>query len=265
MHPLLNQMPAAFYEVVGQVKRVDLPGLGATSDVLLLSSSKGEFALKRATKPPYHEWLRREYRVLRSLSPHMPLVPKPLGYVEEERSGGRAHWLLMERVPGLPLAEVLRRGVEAEERRRLLFEFGRALSLIHNQPVPDDMASENQEPWLDRMLRLAAVYLREYEVDGDGALLERLTARRPVPLPECLIHGDYTLDNVLVDAGRVSGVIDWCWGGMGDPRYDLALATREGPEAFCDPADFAAFYDGYAGRRITEEEREYFAGIYEFF
>lgn len=73
------------------------------------------------------------------------------------------------------------------------------------------------------------------------------------------------MDNVLVSEGRVSGLIDWCWGAFGDPRYDLALATRPKPEAFGEPADLDAFYEGYGGRRLTEEERDYFVGLYEFF
>lgn len=262
MHPLLDQMPAALHEIAGPIQVVDVPEQGATSDVVILSSSNGRFVVKRASQPPYHEWLRREYEVLRSLSPHMDFVPKPFGYVEEEHRESRSHWLLMEHLPGVSLRAVLRRGVEPAERRRLLFSFGQALSAIHRQPVPDELVS--RQPWLDRILELAAIYLRDYEVDGNAELLERLKTERPEPLPPCLIHGDYTLDNVLIEGGRVSGVIDWCWGAWGDPRYDLALATREKTEVFQDQADFDAFYDGYAGRRLTEEEKAYFVGIYEF-
>lgn len=278
MHPLLDQMPASLREIVGPFQTIDVPEQGATSDVVILSSSKGRFVVKRAHQPPYHEWLRREYEVLRSLSPHMDFIPKPFGYVEEELRGSHSRWLLMEHLPGVSLTEVLRRGVEPAERRRLLFSFGQALSAIHRQPVPVEFISQgpyefvtqepyefiSQEPWLDRILDLAAIYLRDYDVDGDAALLERLKAERPEPLAPCLIHGDYTLDNVLIDCGRVSGVIDWCWGAWGDPRYDLALATREESSAFQEPADFDAFYEGYAGRRLTEEEKAYFTGIYEF-
>lgn len=263
VHSLINQMPQALHDIVGPIQTVDVPAQGATSEVIILSSAQGRFVVKRATKPPYHEWLRQEYQVLRSLSPRINLVPKPFGYIEEGRDGGPSHWLLMQHLPGIPLREVLRRGVDATERRRLLFAFGEALATIHAEPVPDELASE--EPWLDRMLRLAEVYLQKYEVDGDETLLARLKRERPEPVAPCLIHGDYTLDNVLIDDGRVSGIIDWCWGAEGDPRYDLALAIREKDEAFQDPADIEAFYNGYAGRRLTEEEMEYFVGIYEFF
>lgn len=263
MHQLLGQMPLALREIIGPIQTVDVPEQGATSDVAVLSGSNGRFVVKRAKRPPYLEWLRREYQVLRSLSPGIDFIPKPFCYAEGNHKGSRSHWLLMEHLPGVSLREVLRQGVDSAERRRLLFAFGRALLSIHSQPVPNELAS--QEPWLDHMLQLAESYLHDYEVDGDAALLDRLRAGRPGPLPSCLIHGDYTLDNVLICDGQVSGVVDWCWGAFGDPRHDLAIATRCKPEAFHDPADFDAFYDGYAGRRITEDERAYFLGLYEFF
>ena len=37
-----------------------------------------------------------------------------------------------------------------------------------------------------------------------------------------LIHNDYQLENVLVDSGRITGVIDWANALYGDPLYDVA-------------------------------------------
>lgn len=258
---LINRMPSALLELALPIDRVDVPQQGATSDVAILSGPRGRFVVKHAAKPPYHEWLRREHWVLSRLASSGIPTPKPVHYVEA--SGGRSNWLLMEHLPGIPLRAALHSAATSAQRRSLLFEFGRAVAAIHRQPVPEELASEG--PWLERMLRLAELYLQNYEVDGDAELLQRLSAERPGPAAPCLIHGDCTLDNVLVAGGKVSGVIDWCWGAWGDPRYDLALATRQEPEAFQDPSDFDAFYEGYAGQRLTGEERTYFMGIYEFF
>lgn len=256
-------MPQQLRDLVGPVRQVDIPGQGYTSDVYILSGPNGRFVVKRADKAPFHDWLRREYHVLRSLHGSLECIPEPFGYVGEEAEGKDVGWLVMEHLPGVPLRQYLRGGVEPTQRRELLHEFGRALSVIHRAAVPEVLTSEG--PWLDRMLQLAAGYLRNYEVDGDAELLATLSDERPGPLPPCLIHGDYTLDNVLVRDGRVSGIIDWCWGAWGDPRHDLALATRPKPEAFNDRSDLDAFYRGYGGRRLTEEERAYFVGLYEFF
>lgn len=263
MRQLVEQMPRPLHDIIGPLDTIRVPAQGYTSNVVIAVSARGSFVVKRAKKPPYTEWLRREYEMLSTLNSHMRFVPKPLFYVEEYTHEGYSHWLLMEYIPGEPLRQVLRHIDDGAERRRLLFEFGRTLARIHNQEPPS--ALESGQPWLDHMLQLAAGYLRDYDVDGDAELLERLRVTRPEPLSPCLIHGDYTLDNVLIHEGQVSGVIDWCWGTVGDPRHDLAIATRQKPEAFTDAADLDAFYDGYAGRRLTADERDYFLGLYEFF
>jgi aminoglycoside phosphotransferase len=40
-----------------------------------------------------------------------------------------------------------------------------------------------------------------------------------------LIHGDYCLPNVLVDDGRMTGLVDVGRAGLGDPRDDLAAGV----------------------------------------
>jgi aminoglycoside phosphotransferase (APT) family kinase protein len=64
---------------------------------------------------------------------------------------------------------------------------------------------------------------------------------------------------------QVSGVIDWAGGAAGDPRYDIALACRPKPEVFQIPAEIDAFFEGYGGSPLSEEEYEYFVGLYEIF
>lgn len=167
---LLERMPPPLRELIGSLQKIGVPEQGATSDVIFVSGSNGRFVVKRATRPPYHDWLRREHEVLGSLSPQTAFIPKPLGFVEEPDRGRPSNWLLMEHLPGVPLSDVLRRGVGSAERRRLLFGFGRALSTTHRQSAPSGLRSE--QPWLDHMLDLAGHYLRRYEVDGDAAVLD---------------------------------------------------------------------------------------------
>jgi len=42
------------------------------------------------------------------------------------------------------------------------------------------------------------------------------------PDMRALIHNDYQFENVIVDGGRVTGVIDWANALYGDPLYDVA-------------------------------------------
>src|SRR5690606_1135289 len=108
---LLERMPPPLRELIGSLQKIGVPEQGATSDVIFVSGSNGRFVVKRATRPPYHDWLRREHEVLGSLSPQTAFIPKPLGFVEEPDRGRPSNWLLMEHLPGVPLSDVLRRGV----------------------------------------------------------------------------------------------------------------------------------------------------------
>jgi len=117
------------------------------------------------------------------------------------------------------------------------------------------------------MLEQAEYNLHHYTVDGSAAQLAELRQHRPRPVPVTLIHGDFTVDNVLIKDRKVIGVIDWMGGGMGDPRYDLALAIRpKSSGLFHEPQDRAAFFEGY-GELVTlhESEYSYFVTLYEFF
>jgi aminoglycoside phosphotransferase (APT) family kinase protein len=55
-------------------------------------------------------------------------------------------------------------------------------------------------------------------------LHRRLAAEVPPDGPAGIVHGDYRLDNVLIDAhDRPAAVIDWEMATLGDPLTDLAL------------------------------------------
>ncbi|GGS12327.1 hypothetical protein GCM10008960_42480 [Deinococcus sedimenti] len=52
----------------------------------------------------------------------------------------------------------------------------------------------------------------------------RIRNEQPTPVATALIHGDLFLDNVMTADGRVTGLIDWAFADVGDPRYDVAVA-----------------------------------------
>jgi aminoglycoside phosphotransferase (APT) family kinase protein len=264
-HLTAAMFPQEIHTLLGPIRGLDYPVQGETSDVVFVESAHGSLVIKRAYQQPYSDWLRREYHVLRALAAATALpIPRVYTSVEQHTSEGDEHWLVMARLAGQPLQLVLRSEPDPSVRRRLFRGFGEVLGSIHRCSPPPILATLDQ-PWLDSMLRRAADYLQHYPVDGTPALLRGLEQHRPQPITPTLIHGDYMLDNVLVTDGSISGVIDWAGGAVGDPRYDLALATQPRPEAFQSSADLEAFYDGYEGLPITAEEAGYFVGLYEFF
>jgi hypothetical protein len=73
---------------------------------------------------------------------------------------------------------------------------------------------------------LAALRARFLDYGGDRPILALalrwLEAHLPSDVAPRLVHGDYRLGNLLVDCGRLSGVLDWELAHAGDPHEDLA-------------------------------------------
>jgi aminoglycoside phosphotransferase len=70
-----------------------------------------------------------------------------------------------------------------------------------------------------------------------------------------LIHGDYCLPNVLVDQGRLVGLVDLGRGGLGDPRDDLAAGVWTLHYNF-GHGYARAFLDAYGASVMTDKEIE---------
>lgn len=83
------------------------------------------------------------------------------------------------------------------------------------------------EGFLERQLRRWKKQLdgnRSRDLPGVDELHDRLAASVPVSPAPSIVHGDYRLDNVLVNAGdEITAVLDWEMSTLGDPLTDLAL------------------------------------------
>ena len=263
---MFDQLPTELQSVLGPVQEWVSPPQGMTSRVAVARTAHGSFAVKYAAGALYGSWLFREYRVLSALAPLGLTAPKPYAFARRDTGVTPERWLLMDALPGETLSAVLLKTNDTATRLALLKNFGQTLARIHAMPIPAGLP-QPKPTWLDSMLEEAGENLEHFSVDGTPELLARLRQTRPQSISPTVIHGDYTLDNVMVDAGRVTGVIDWSGGSVGDPRYDLALATRPQPEAFGNQreADLQAFYEGYNAPPLSQRDFDYFSGLYEFF
>lgn len=206
---------------------------GNSSTVAFVSGGDESLVLKCATAPPYLGWLRVEAEVLQRLADTELPVPE---VVTAER-GPHGVWLLLRRLPGEPLCDVLPR--EPADTCDWLQRAGALLGRIHTTPVPRELLDRDSTPWWQRP-RVDLPSSSGGEVLGASRLVGD-------PPPAVFVHGDFTLDNVLAGDGRLTGVVDWGGAGRGDPRYDLALALLSAGGGTQLPAADAvqAFYAGY--------------------
>lgn len=143
---------------------------------------------------------RREERAMRLAVPEVPIPPVRAAGVWVDRPA-----LLIDWCAGQTLLAALR----ADPRRAwaLAQAFGATQARLH-AAAPPVALREDGRSWID------------WKAGGAGALGERL---RAVASDEpSILHLDYHPLNVMVDAGRVSGLIDWANVHVGDRRADVA-------------------------------------------
>ena len=171
----------------------------------------------------------REYRFYAALRDAAVPTPKALAFCDDESVIG-APFYVMERLHGLvPHEPDVLAGLTAEEGRALSRRFVDVLAEIHAvdwQAVglgdvgrPAGYLESQVRRWTDQWHRA-----KEADDPVIDELAVRLGAAVPESPPPTIVHGDYRLGNVMVDAidrTRLVGVFDWEMATIGDPLADL--------------------------------------------
>ncbi|MEU6642641.1 phosphotransferase family protein [Saccharomonospora sp. NPDC046836] len=221
----------------------NLPGAGSDLSAELIAGGKSNLTYEVTDgastwivrRPPLGHVLatahdmRREFRVMSALQDTPVPVPRTYALCEDVDVLG-APFYLMERINGRPYRSA------AE-----LAELGPERTLVISQGLVDTLAALHRvepeavglgdfgrpEGFLGRQVgrwkkQLDASSTRDLPVADE--LYARLAADVPVESATGIVHGDYRLDNVLVDdRDRLAAVVDWEMATLGDPLTDLAL------------------------------------------
>ncbi|TDQ45864.1 phosphotransferase family protein [Actinorugispora endophytica] len=178
--------------------------------------------------PTAHD-MAREHRVVSALAGTDVPVPGVVALCEDESVIG-ARFYVMDFVPGTPYRSAGQLGALGPERTRdLVLRLVDTLADLHAvDPASVGLADFGRpDGFLERQVRrwgrqLAAS--RSRELPGVDELRDRLAASLPESGAAAVVHGDYRLDNALVDEeDRIAAVLDWEMSTLGDPITDLAL------------------------------------------
>jgi aminoglycoside phosphotransferase (APT) family kinase protein len=172
----------------------------------------------------------REYRAISALRDTPVPVPTALALCTDAGVLG-APFYLMSDVPGVvyrtraqtdPLSD--------EQRRALAFAMVDTLRELHRvDPQAVGLGDFGRpEGYLTRQVSRWARQLeasRSRPLAGIDELRDRLLATVPGQRGVGIVHGDYRLDNLIVDpaTGAVAAVLDWEMATLGDPLADLGL------------------------------------------
>jgi aminoglycoside phosphotransferase (APT) family kinase protein len=176
----------------------------------------------------------REYRVMTALRPTGVPVPRTFALCEDPGVLG-APFYVMEKAAGRPYRYVADIAPLGRERTRAISQsLIDVLAALHQvDPAAVGLAGFGRpEGFLGRQVsrwkkQLDASYTRDLPAVGE--LHARLAADIPAESAVGIVHGDYRLDNALVDGtGRITAVIDWEMATLGDPLTDLALMVVYG-------------------------------------
>jgi aminoglycoside phosphotransferase (APT) family kinase protein len=162
--------------------------------------------------------------------------------------------LALEHLPGQPLDVLLSSGTATPD---LLRATGRALAQLHAasdqarvEPGPTSPASP--------LTRVAASARETAALVGQlcpalagrvASVLQELATTAPAANEHVLCHGDFSADQVIIDADGQPGLIDWDRAGAADPAVDLAAARAAGLTA----DQLAELLDGYQLLRPVPE------------
>ena len=230
----------------------------------------GQWALRR---PPTGNVLKsahdmgREHRVMSALWPTDVPVPAMVGLCDDDAVNG-APFYVMDWVDGTVVRNSkIAKSFDVATRREMGISVVKNLAAIHRVDIDSvglgDFAKRTG--YIERQLRRWKGQVDATESPTNPLIdlaFDKLHTAIPEQGPARLVHGDFRLDNTIVDeSGKVLAVLDWELTTLGDPLADLgAMLTywsRPGDTvvALTDPPTLA---DGFLERNevvtIYEEE-----------
>jgi aminoglycoside phosphotransferase (APT) family kinase protein len=233
---LRQQLPSsdiAGLDLSRDIEVAQFPG-GHSNLTYLVRFGETELVVRRPpfgpVAPTAHD-MAREYRWLSAVHPSFPLAPKPLVLCEDKSVIGSIFYV-MERRRGIVVRhEEPPEVANPEARRRVSQAFIDALADLHAIDVSTGALSTLGKPagfvgrqvrgWTERWQRSKIDELPE--MDDLGAWLPAHLPPDPTPT---IVHGDFKLDNVMLDerdAGRLVAVFDWEMSALGDPLVDVGI------------------------------------------
>ncbi len=220
---------------------------GQSNPTYRIRTASGDYVLRR--KPfgellPSAHAVDREYRLISALHPLGFPVPRPHALCADQDVIG-AIFYVMELAKGRAYSNGALPDFEPASRRQMYEQLVDTLADLHNiDPIAAGLGDFGKPGnYFERQVARWTRQYRDSQTD-DLPEMERLIEYLPMSLPEqsriSIVHGDYRIDNVLFEEGRLTAVLDWELATLGDPVADFSYLAMQ----WMMPADGSA---GLAG------------------
>jgi aminoglycoside phosphotransferase (APT) family kinase protein len=219
----------------GQLQVRQFPS-GASNLTYLLSIGEWEGVLRRPpfgpVAPKAHD-MEREAKLLQLIHPVFPLAPRPYFFCND-LSILEVPFYVMERRKGIVINDRFPEGVEPDKElcQKISNTVVETLVQIHSidwQAAglgtfgrPEGFLERQVKGWIERYLRA-----QTDEIPQIGSLTRWLSEHVPDSPAATLIHNDFKLNNMLLQADDLSqpiAVLDWEMATIGNPLFDLAVS-----------------------------------------
>ena len=238
---------------------VELIAGGRSNLTYLVTAGDKEVVLRRPplghVLPTAHD-MTREFTVISALKDTAVPVPEAIHLCTDEDVLG-APFYVMERLRGHILRNRFPPGYAdtAEEKRAIGRAVVDTLAEIHAVDYeqvglgefghPDGFMARQVRRWKQQWERSVTRPLPAMD-----ELIDKLEAKLPTSADPTIVHGDFRVDNTILDAqhpGRIAGVLDWEMSTLGDPLADLGLTLVYWP----DQDDVDEFKKGFGSITLT--------------
>ncbi len=200
-----------------------------------VSSEAGAVVLRRPplghVLPTAHDMV-REHTVMSALAGTPVPVPRMLHLCTDPEVLGQPFYV-MELVEGHICREALPAGyADRPEQRRAVGEgLVEVLAALHEVDPAQVGLAEFGRPdgYMERQVRRWGKQWDATRIEGHDdldVLAADLTAQLPATQRNTIVHGDYRLDNTILDPsapGKITAVLDWEMSTLGDPLADLGV------------------------------------------
>ena len=174
--------------------------------------------------------MQREHRIMAALAPSPVPVPPMVGLCEDEAVTG-APFFVMDYVDGLVMGDAQTVAGATDERMRTRASAALVDTLAALHAVDADAVGlgdlGRRERYCGRQLKRWSGQwhkVRTRDIPEIMQAHDRLEADIPPQVRTTIVHGDYRIDNVIVDHdGDVAAVVDWELCTLGDPLADLGM------------------------------------------
>ena len=229
---MTEELSVALARVLGPVLGADVSiedlrtltgGASRTTWAFDALSAHGRQALILRTGPPddVHAGMELEARVQQRAAAAGAPVPHILAADNSPAALGNPY-LICNAIGGETIVKRIYRRLDSADgdagRERLLHQCAQALAAIHRTD-PDGVGlaqSDQLTEWRTRLNDMG---------DTTAAFewaFRWLTANRPPPSPQRLVHGDFRMGNLIVDDAGLAAVLDWELVHIGEVYEDLA-------------------------------------------